>query len=400
MNKWLISIHILHISLLYLIMFILRYRVAKTNNVSVIPFTQNYYQFMNSFPPTKIYVYNETHPDFQPFYDTIFDESTDKRFNTHSYVPDLFIFQNIFSQNFIVSDPFQADVFFLRFLCSQYKWGFHIYDLYPIIEKQGPFYQRYGGVDHFFLHTTHSISYSVIVDEDHMKIPNMFTTQMLHWNETLMYPRIMIRITSSPVYSNYPLSKLKRKKEIAVLLLAGIDVHVPEISIFRKKLFQSFSNISGCRSVVTYRYLGVQMEYKPRYHLFMEKSQICIIPAGDCYNSKRFFDSLKKLCVPFVFSDHFRFPFESLFVNYESIIVQQPMFEYHKIRHNIMLLNSQKIKQMRYSLHSIGKIYDGKVNVTAQPGQYVWSWFWTQFFQLCYIAATKRRNLLEMDTSY
>lgn len=394
MSKWLILIHILHIFLLCLITLVSKYQISKIKDPNIIPFTQNYYQFMNSFPPTKIYVYNETHPDFQPFYDTIFYESTDKRFNTHSYVPDLFIYQTIFRQNFVVSDPYQADVFFLRFLCSQYKWGFHIYDLYPIIEKQGIFYQRYGGVDHFFLHTTHSISYSVIVDEDHMKIPNMFTTQMLHWNETLMYPRIMIRITSSPVYSNHPLHKLNQKRDIAILLMAGIDVHVPEISIFRKKLFQSFSNISSCRSIVTYRYLGVQMEYKPRYHRFMERSQMCIIPAGDCYNSKRFFDSLRKLCIPFVFSDHFRFPFESLFVNYENIIVQQPMFEYHQIRRNIMLLNSQKINQMRQSLHSIGKIYDGSVNKTQKPGQYVWSWFWTQFFQLCYIASTKRRNLL------
>ncbi|OHS96259.1 Exostosin family protein [Tritrichomonas foetus] len=394
MNNYLLFIHFIHIILLSSLSIYVKNYIKSIDDYKVVPFTNHYYLFKDSFPPTKIFIYNKTHPRFQKHLDTLFDPDTDKRFNTHSYVPDVFIFQNIYRLNYVTQDPEQADVFFLRFLCSRYDWGFHYFELYPIMESQGNYYQRYGGVDHFFLHTTHSIFYSVIRDEDHMHISNMFTTQMLHWNETLMYPRIMMRITSSPVYSNLPVSKVNKKRDISVLLLAGVDVHEPSISVLRLNLIDAFKNISSTKIIVTYRYKGSQMEYKQRYSKFMEKSQICIIPAGDCYNSKRFFDSMKKLCVPFIFSDEFRFPFESLFLNYEKLIVQQPMFEYQKIHHNLMLLNSRKIKEMRESLHSISKIYEAKTHEDASPGNYVWTWFWTQYFQLCYIAAAKRICLL------
>jgi hypothetical protein len=118
------------------------------------------------------------------------------------------------------------------------------------------------------------------------------------------------------------------------------------------------------------------------------------VPYGDSPSSKRLFDAFRTGCVPIVLSDEIRFPFETVFVDYENLVVQMPMYEPEAIEHVMMLANDRWCKKVRENMRKVFDIFQLNVWAEIVPGEQTWAWLWAEYFKTCYVATAKRREVV------
>ena len=405
-----LSIFLINFLLLVLVLSVFIWSLKFKNDqilFPISPFTRHYDFFKDRFAPLKIYVYNKTYPVFDQYWNNLFSDnetfwkhSSTPYFLSHTYAIDTSILIKILTGSFTTQDGDKADLYFYKFIGSPFRGPIRLKHLQADCRAQGPYYERSGGVDHFFVQTIqHTLGECIINPEDHMFIPNMFSTQSVEYQDSVLNPRFFSRVTMIPVHSNlqlqeykdYKLFKKKIDRSISVYMIASFDTWINETNIIRRHMFDALQRVPNSNVISFSR---KQPGIFTKVHKNIEnmcKSNLCVIPPGDSATSKRFFDSLNMLCIPYIFSDAIRFPFEGVFIDYHKFILMHRMKNLQGIARDIMLINDMKAKQIQNTIRQIIPLINAEFREELKINQYIWGWFWFQYFQAAYISPVKYR---------
>lgn len=376
--------------------------------ISDSPFTTHYHFFKDKNPPLKIFLYNRSFPVFDQYWKNLFSKnqtfwkhSSTPYFVNHTYAIDTAILEKIINGPFVEKDGAKADLYFYKFIGSPFRGAIRLKHIVADCKAQGPYYERSGGIDHFFIQTIqHTLGECIINPEDHMQVHNMFSIQSVEWQDSEVHPRYFERVTIIPVHSNLNLKrntgafhflKGENKRTLNVYLIASFDTYVNETNYIRMRMFDALRSLPDSAIINFSRKMPRIFSRVHKNIENMGKSNICVIPPGDSPTSKRFFDSLNSLCIPYIFSDAIRFPFESVFIDYEKFILMHRMKKLEGIRNDIMLINSGKIKKIREIIRKALPLINDEFGEPYQLNHYSWAWFWFQYIQACSIASVKYR---------
>jgi len=356
------------------------------------PFTVHYYRFINKFPPLKVYTY----PGIYPRFDFVVSrEWFEPKFSKHTYMHEFAFFNHLQSSKFSVPDPEKADLFIpnTTFSPLSFKNGNYSEIIYNMM-YYGPYYERYGGVDHIILMALYPSYIGPIDISDTIIMPHSFTNQNAPWNYTLEKPRESSKISIVPVLSDVKTPFVIGPRPISVFMLASKKTREPETDVIRIRLFEELDKINNTKLLTANRF-----PENPKQNIApiinMRKSYFCATPLGDCPTSKRFYDALHSGCIPVIYSDYVRYPFEGLFLNYSRFLVQQRMTDYDNIKKNFNSLNTKKIEALQKTILKMHNIFSCELHEELTSGRLSWAWLWQEYFKACNIASAKRRRLLE-----
>lgn len=380
------------------------------------PFTTHYNFFKDKNPPLKIFLYNRTFPVFEQYWTNLFSNNLTFWKNTpyfinHTYAFDTVILEKVINGPFVEKDGAKADIYFYKFIGSPFRGPIRLKHIIADCIAQGPYYERSGGIDHFFVQTIqHTFGEYMINPEDHMQIHNMLSIQSVEWQEAESNPRYYERVTIIPVHSNLKLNKnlnrfnfFRHQRSINVYYTASFNTYANETNYIRMKILDALRTIPNTEIINFSRKMPHIFSRAHKNIEKMGKSNICVIPPGDSPTSKRFFDSLNMLCIPYIFSDAIRFPFESVFIDYEKFILMHRMKKLNGINNDIMLINSRKIKQIRSIIKLALPLLNDEFGEPYKLNSYIWAWFWFQYIQAVSVVSVKYRfpfNLYDSNVTY
>ena len=376
--------------------------------------TAHYFFFENQMAPLKIYVYNQSEPDQNELIVKMFGSNPPLGDRSHSQSEEVIIMrtlQNAQNSFLIERDPEKADLYYGPFCLSICAMGtrsptkrdfFSYYQ--PLLNSMGPYYQRYGGVDHVLvqmspayhirapisIHNYQSIPFMATMSD----IPKQLPDREL-WHFTQQFHG-----TNAPLYSNdvenetYDIdSSLNPNRRLTSIYFLG---HL-------KMLWNSHStNIryalaSQMQDIPMSFTLGIEEGDTASVSLHanqfegMRKSQLCLNPPQDSPTSKSLTDTFLSMCVPVVFSDQVYFPFEDVFIDYSNIVIQVPMDNTYLLKSVVNKANFRKIKQRRILMREIGHLWEDNKQFEIVNGTSFWGWMWMQFFQNAIVVSSKRR---------
>ncbi|OHT12474.1 hypothetical protein TRFO_17617 [Tritrichomonas foetus] len=379
---------------------------TKENTIPISPFTEHYHLFKDRYAPLKIFIYNKTYPVFQKYWMNLFSDnqqfwkhSSTPYFTKHTYAIDTSILIKIMTGPFVEKDGEKADLYFYKFIGSPFRGPIRLKHLVADCRAQGPYYERTGGIDHFFVQTIqHTLGECIINPEDHMFIPNMISTQSVEWQDSVLNPRFFERVTMIPVHSNLQLSpqnirdfKRNIERSLNVYMIASFDTWINETNIIRRRMFDALEGIPDS-AIISFSRKQPGINSKVLKNIAnMTRSNICVIPPGDSPTSKRFFDSLNTLCIPYIFSDAIRFPFEGVFIDYHKFILMHRMKKLEGITHDIMLMNNRKIRQLQSIINEALPVINAEFKEPLKTNHFIWAWFWFQYIQAASVASVKYR---------
>jgi hypothetical protein len=347
-------------------------------------------RFLDSLPPLTFYSYNTS--GFAVPWDNITHIPMPRQV-AHTNAFEKLIYESLLRSHYTIPFPEKADLFYIPIYISQGKSPKLRHDIIPFLRQQGPWHNRYRGVDHIFVHMVFSIDLFSIGFQEQKWIPYSLTYPDVLWDWTCDFPRRSIRHTIVPYNSNID-PEPHLKKNISIFFLGNLapkfwSPHGPRV---RALMVPYLENITDSVVIRTSRW---HKEHSHRVHDFptlLRRSEFCAVPYGDSPSSKRLFDALRTDCVPIVLADEIRFPFEVEFINYEAIVLQVPMYSPELIEHVMMLANDRWRTIIRARMNEIFQILNLNLRAEIVRGQQTWAWLWSEYFKACYIATAKRRQ--------
>jgi hypothetical protein len=111
----------------------------------------------------------------------------------------------------------------------------------------------------------------------------------------------------------------------------------------------------------------------------MGRARLCIVPPGDAPSSKRFYDAISHLCVPYVLADHVWLPYEDILVEYEKCVRQLPARKVETLARDVGGISSKEIKKMRKSLKVARERFTWNYEEKPKAGQALWALTWALY---------------------
>jgi hypothetical protein len=297
-----------------------------------------------------------------------------------------------------VSNPLDADVFYLpRRLLGPNKQGLND-PLIPFLHTQGPWVERYSGVDHLFIHMVFAMNRMFpIADSDVHIHPYSLTIPDIPWERSVESPRTSIKNTIVPYHSNADRLIGDTDRMISIFFLGclnpmfGPGPMIQRGRAVRGAMFPALANVTDSVSIQTRRWAKGQTHRDFDFISMQKRSVFCAVPYGDSPSSKRLFDSFRTGCIPLVLADDIRFPHEENFLNFENLVVQIPMYSVDKIEWAMMRVNDRWQKVYRQAMDGVFGIFNLSVEAEETAGEQFWAWTWAEYVKQCYVAAVKRR---------
>lgn len=382
-------------------LFFIRFQQVRVQTKNV--FTKHYQYFAEKLPPLKIFAYNLTLPlqekvGAQQYITAI------KQGLAHTTVFEYIAYRSLLNYKLRVSDPEKADLFYVPLFGALYNGHREEGDIDKVVLPQlrdaGDYFDRFGGVDHAFIHMLFSQNNIPITLEKQKTLASMITLSDLDYNYSLNNVRESWRNINFPLTSNIPqytdiFSDDQRKISaffIGQIELSGFDEVAAPI---RRGMASHMREIPHSVVINARRYDPVHSVYNYNFSRMMMNSEFCCVPHGDGPTTKRLFDTFRTLCIPVVLSDEIRFPFESLFVDYSTLIIQIPAFRPDKISIAMSLPSKEMKAEMRKNMVRISRLLEQRFDYNIEYGDLMWGWLWVHYFKLTTVAASKRRELLQ-----
>ena len=366
-------------------------------------FTKHYDFFKSKFPPLKVFIYNFSFP-FQENVAALQYVNAIKQGLAHTTVFEYIALNSLNSYKHKVDDPENADLFFIPLYGALYNGHREEADIdtviTPMLRSYGDFFDRFGGVDHAIIQMLFSQNNIPVTVFQQQHFPGMFTLGDLDYNYSSEDVRSSWRNINFPLTSNIPQymdvhSDKQRKIStffIGQIELSGFDEVAAPI---RRGMASNMREIPHSVVINARRYDPVHSVYNYNFSRMMLNSEYCCVPHGDGPTTKRLFDTFRTLCIPIVLSDEIRFPFEDLFVDYSTILLQIPAFKPEQISITMSLPSQQNKVYYRENMIKISKLLEQKFTFDIENGDLMWGWLWVHFYKLATVAASKRRTLLQ-----
>jgi hypothetical protein len=354
------------------------------------PLTLHPAHFINSLPPLTFYSYSTSNFSLPHDKHNPIPMPTEL---AHTNAFEKLLYASLMRSHYTILSPERADLFYIPIYITSEPSPKFRRQVIPFIRQQGPWHDRYLGVDHIAVHMVFSINLFSISFHEQRKIPYSLTYPDILWDWVCNFPRWNIRNTIVPYNSNLD-PTLQLPKNLSVFFMGDMrpmfwSSHGPRV---RKRMVPYLENITNSLVIRTKRWDRSRTFRVYDFPSLLRRSEFCVVPYGDSPSSKRLYDALRTRCVPIVLSDEIRFPFEVEFVKYENIALQIPMYSPELIEHVMMLANDRWREIIRANMRDVFEILNLNVNAEIVIGQQTWAWLWSEFFKACYVASAKRRH--------
>ena len=358
--------------------------------------TKHYFFLSNSTAPLRIYLYNVSGLNCSK--DKVATKWPKKRKDMHTDIFERLIYHQIEKSSTLRTyDWRKADIFGVSYFLTVRPYDKLTEVLIPFLNKTVHYIDRYGGVDHFFVHPVFCSHYFSIQYQEQKYLPYSLSLSDFHWQWTLDKTRYAWRTTIIPYTSNQIIRP--KRKNISVFFIGTLNpafMGGTGRKVRRAMYDYLIQNITNSLIIKTLRFSKKGRVYDYDISSYLRQSYFCPVPYGDSPSSKRLFDSFRARCIPIVLSDDIRYPFEYTFIDFRYVLTQINMSQPKEIMFVMNAMNSRRIKQMRFEMNQIDQILDVQTDYKFKKGDQTWAWLWMEYIKAVIVSSVKRRNLLEI----
>lgn len=372
-----------------------KYDIEEKQELQQHVLTRHYFFLFNSTAPLRIFLYNMT--GFKAPRNKINAKWPMKRKDMHTDIFERLIYHQIEKSSTLRTyDWRKADIFGASYFLTVRPYDKLTEVLIPFLNKTVHYIDRYGGVDHFFVHPVFCSHYFSIQYQEQKYLPYSLSLSDFHWTWTLYNTRYAWRTTIIPYTSNQEISAIK--KNISVFFIGTLNPAFMGGTgrVVRRAMYNYLiQNITNSLIIKTLRFSKKGRVFDYNISSYLRQSYFCPVPYGDSPSSKRLFDSFRARCIPIVLADDIRYPFEYTMIDYRHVLTQINMSHPEKIMTVMNSMNDRKMKQMRFEMEQIDNILDVQTNSKFKKGDQTWAWLWMEYIKAVIVSSVKRRQLLE-----
>ena len=356
--------------------------------------TKHYFFLSNSIAPLRIYLYNVSGLNCSK--DKITTKWPKKREKMHTDIFERLIYHQIEKSSTLRTYNWRkADIFGASYFLTVRPYDKLTEFLIPFLNKTVHYIDRYGGVDHFFVHPVFCSHYFSIQYQEQKYLPYSLSLSDYHWSWTLDNTRYAWRTTIVPYTSNQIIKPIK--KNISVFFIGTLNpafMGGTGRKVRRAMYDYLTKNITNSLIIKTLRFSKKGRVFDYDMSTYLRLSYFCPVPYGDSPSSKRLFDAFRARCVPIVLANDIRYPFEYTMIDFRYVLTQINMSKPEEIMFVMNQMNNRRIKQMRFEMEQIDQILDVQTDYNFKKGDQTWAWLWMEYIKAVIVSSVKRRQLL------
>ena len=346
------------------------------------------------WPPLKIFIYpkKKYHTD-----DCLYPPELPNRYiNESNYwfqrMLEPTVYFQFLTSPLVTNDPYESDIFFIPHfsrMCSGLPGdnGRRWLDIPAYLNETGGFFERYGQVDHLIMHSVPQYgdkpadnavmsSRSPIIALLDFKVTKMKSNPWTY-AKSMLVPFITIPLNKSDIYEN------NRNISVFVAMSTSTKGLRARSAELRQVIENMLLNVSYSKvlTIVRNNYTSFRFAIDNLY-TFMTSSNLCIVPPGDAPSSKRFYDAINALCIPYLISDYFYLPFEGSAFDYNEFIFQHSSKKIYLLADylNDLIVNKKKlIQKKREKLKLMKERFTWNYKEPPKKGQALWMMAWSLY---------------------
>ncbi|EAY11477.1 Exostosin family protein [Trichomonas vaginalis G3] len=310
-----------------------------------------------------------------------------------NYIFEYIIHQNLVKSRTAVENPQDADLFYVPIYLSAYnlykKKASYQSVITPYLLDNSYWYEKHGGVDHIFTQIYN-------LNSNLQELPSMISTGDISNEYSTMSPRELWRLTIVPYSSSYPDNENQTRRILSAFFESHTSIYSTN-QIAKSIRTNLIAELSQMRDSLTIAKKVSKERATTNFDVvyLMSISDFCPSPHGDTPNSKRFFDAIKRRCIPVVLSDDVHLPFDELFADYSGSLIQVPMRDIRSVPAIVGMIPESEKQRIRHRIDEISELLNFSWTYEEHNGDLIWAWKWTQFYKAATIAASKRRDLVK-----
>jgi hypothetical protein len=173
------------------------------------------------------------------------------------------------------------------------------------------------------------------------------------------------------------LEGLERKQSVFVAMSTSARGLKAASAVLRQKIEEQLQQVPESEIVKIDR--QEYKTFKKALTLLPEKmsqSKLCIVPPGDAPSSKRFYDAVSHLCIPYLLADYWLLPYEDIYVDYGKCMRQLWSRKVENLADDINGLDEDKISEMREELKNAKERFTWDYEEKPKTGQGLWTLSW------------------------
>ncbi|KAK8834119.1 hypothetical protein M9Y10_017507 [Tritrichomonas musculus] len=346
------------------------------------------------WPPLKIYVYpkNKYHTD-----DCLYPPEMPNRYiNETNYwfqrmleptVHLQFLQSPLYTQN-----PDESDLFFIPHysrMCSglPHDNGKRWRNISPYLNKSGMYFQRYSQVDHIIMHSVPQYGdkpadNAVLSPKSPIICLLDFRVTKMRNNPWTFSKSVLVPFITIPIDLREAENHERNFSAFVAMSTStkGLKARSAEL---RQTVENKLLNVSKSYVLTIIRNNYSTFRFAiDNLKNFMIESNLCIVPPGDAPSSKRFYDAVNALCVPYLISDYFFLPFEGSVFDYDDFIFQLSSKKIYLLSQNlneIIQNNLSEIIRKRENLKIMKERFTWNYKKPPKKGQALWTLSWAVF---------------------
>lgn len=323
----------------------------------------------DKWPPLRIYIY-----PIEKFPSRLYKKASNERFYLENHLPELIKESSIYR-----SDPNDADLFLVPLPLSDLNIA-QFSDILSILPELGPFYDRYHGTDHIFLHTQFPRNDTAInVNNFVLHQGHIFTGGFEiegPYVKTWVYAKNLLL----PLKPRTKYIDLGTDKKMQIAVDVSTDGCLPQNKLIREHISEV---LKGKENYI----LSTNQEEILKN---MEESAFSLVTACEMEMATQFYDAVNALSVPIVLNNLMRFPFESELIDYRKFVlhINESMPEE---TFGVIENHSKHLKKMQDHMNNARKMLD----FSSKDGRYVWSIAWSLYMKLLAWLPIRRRKIID-----
>jgi hypothetical protein len=340
-----------------------------------------------AWPPFKIYVYPESSYHTT---DCLYPPELPTRYVNTTW----FWFQRMLEPTIhhqfmhcpiLAKTPQEADFFVIPHysrMCSGLDSGVRWNSITNYLSGHGTFWHRYSLVDHLIVHSVPHYGdkpADIAVGLDKAPVIGLLDMKLSSikanpWATARSLVLPFITLNTEESFDN------DRNRTVFVAMSNSARGMKAASATLRRKIEEQLQKVPKSQIVninrQEYDTFKSALAYLPEG---MGHSHLCIVPPGDAPSSKRFYDAISYLCIPYLLADYWLLPYEDVYVDYGKCIKQLFSRQVEELSENINKLTNEVFNEMRGELRIVKERFTWNYKEKPKAGQGLWTLSWALY---------------------
>jgi hypothetical protein len=303
----------------------------------------------------------------------------------------------------ITENPSEADVFLIPHysrMCSGLDGNVRWNAIPSYVNNYGNFFRRYSAADHVIIHSVphygdKPADLAVFMEKGPIIALLDFKFRAVKdnpWNTARAMVVPFITMAAKDSFLN------ERRVKAFVAMSTSSKGLKAQSALLRQKIQEQMKNISGSlievidrKEYKTFRKAIDSLEKR------MSDSKLCIVPPGDAPSSKRFYDAISFLCVPYLLADYWFLPYEDVYVDYEKCIRQLSSRKVEKLSAEINGLTEEELDRMKECLTEVRQRFTWDYKKKPRTGEGLWALSWALYDKMRMLKPYRNNEMTGFD---